>query len=32
MFDWTSPPFVKPPSFAEPTIDETEVSYCESTF
>jgi phospholipase C len=32
MFDWDNPPFVKPPTFPEPTINQTELNYCETTF
>jgi phospholipase C len=32
MFDWTSPPFVKPPSFPEPTVDESAVTTCEALY
>jgi phospholipase C len=32
MFDWTNPPFVKPPTFAEPTIDEGAVTFCKATY
>jgi phospholipase C len=32
MFDWTAPPFVHPPTFAEPPVNAAEVTYCESTF
>jgi phospholipase C len=32
MFDWTDPPFVKPPTFAEPKIDEAAVKFCAATY
>jgi phospholipase C len=32
MFDWTAPPFVHPPTFPEPSVNQTELTYCESTF
>jgi phospholipase C len=30
MFDWTNPAFVKPPSFPQPSVNETELQYCET--
>jgi phospholipase C len=32
MFDWTSPPFVTPPSFQEPTVDMSELTTCEALY
>jgi phospholipase C len=32
MFDWTSPPFVKPPTFPEPPVNESAVTFCEATY
>ena len=32
LFDFSTPTFATPPTIAVPTIDPTELSYCESTF
>jgi phospholipase C len=32
LFDWDNPPFVTPPSFPEPAVDQTELQYCVSNF
>jgi len=32
MFDWTSPPFVKPPSFTEPTVNASALKTCEALY
>jgi phospholipase C len=32
MFDWKSPPFMKPPSFTEPTVDMSALKTCEALY
>jgi phospholipase C len=32
MFDWKNPPFLSPPSFAAPSVDQAELDYCVKTF
>jgi phospholipase C len=32
MFDWTSPPFVKPPTFAQPSVNMSALTACEATY
>lgn len=32
MFDWTSPPFMKPPSFPEPAVNKAAVAFCNAHY
>jgi phospholipase C len=32
MFDWTNPPFAKPPTFAEPKVDTSALAFCKATY